>query len=59
LGKERPLFYQGLSFERYTAKDLDSALLKGWTVILVSALFVLSAKDKNALFIYLAYFQND
>ena len=34
----------------------NSFLLKGWTVILVSALFALAAKDKNALFIYLAYF---
>ena len=34
----------------------NSFLLKGWTVILISALFALAAKDKNALFIYLAYF---
>ncbi len=34
----------------------NSFLLKGWTVILVSALFALAAKDKNTLFIYLAYF---
>ncbi len=34
----------------------NSFLLKGWTVILVSALFALAAKDKNHLFIYLAYF---
>lgn len=34
----------------------NSFLLKGWTVVLVSALFALAAKDKNALFIYLAYF---
>lgn len=34
----------------------NSFLLKGWTVILVSALFALAAKDKDASFIYLAYF---
>jgi len=34
----------------------NSFLLKGWTVILISALFALAAKDKNTLFIYLAYF---
>lgn len=34
----------------------NSFLLKGWTVILVSAMFALAAKDKNSLFIYLAYF---
>jgi hypothetical protein len=34
----------------------NSFLLKGWTVVMVSALFALSAKDKNPLFIYLAYF---
>ena len=34
----------------------NSFLLKGWTVVLVSAMFALAAKDKNALFIYLAYF---
>lgn len=34
----------------------NSFLLKGWTVVLVSALFALAAKDKNTLFIYLAYF---
>jgi len=33
-----------------------SFLLKGWSVILVSALFALAAKDSKALFIYLAYF---
>ncbi|MCK5492349.1 MAG: hypothetical protein KAJ14_04480 [Candidatus Omnitrophica bacterium] len=33
-----------------------SFLLKGWTVVLVSALFALAAKDSNILFIYLAYF---
>ncbi len=34
----------------------NSFLLKGWTVLLVSALFALAAKDSNELFIYLAYF---
>lgn len=32
-----------------------SFLLKGWSVILVSGLFALAAKDSNILFIYLAY----
>ena len=34
----------------------NSFLLKGWSVILVSGLFALAAKDSNQLFIYLAYF---
>ena len=34
----------------------NSFLLKGWTVVLISVLFALGAKDKNPLFIYLAYF---
>ncbi|WP_445356220.1 hypothetical protein ACJJI5_10425 [Microbulbifer sp. EKSA008] len=34
----------------------NSFLLKGWAVVLVSALFALAAKDKNNLFIILAYF---
>ena len=33
-----------------------SFLLKGWAVILVSALFALAAKDSRIYFIYLAYF---
>ena len=33
----------------------NSFLLKGWTVVLVSALFALSAKDANARFVLLAY----
>jgi hypothetical protein len=33
----------------------NSFLLKGWSVILVSALFALAAKDSNKLYIYLAY----
>ncbi len=32
-----------------------SFLLKGWTVVLVSGLFALAAKDANVLFVYLAY----
>lgn len=32
-----------------------SFLLKGWSVILVSALFALAAKDTKLYFIYLAY----
>lgn len=34
----------------------NSFLLKGWSVVLVAALFALSAKDANIKFIYLAYF---
>jgi len=34
----------------------NSFLLKGWNVVLVSALFALAAKDANKLYIYLAYF---
>jgi hypothetical protein len=33
-----------------------SFLLKGWSVILVSALFALAAKDSKLDFLYLAYF---
>lgn len=32
-----------------------SFLLKGWSVILISGLFALAAKDANVLFVYLAY----
>lgn len=34
----------------------NSFLLKGWSVILVSALFALSANDSNQTFVYLAFF---
>lgn len=34
----------------------NSFLLKGWSVVLVSALFALAAKDSDKLYIYLAYF---
>lgn len=34
----------------------NSFLLKGWSVVLVSALFALSASDSNVAFILLAYF---
>lgn len=33
----------------------NSFLLKGWSVILVSALFALSANDSRVAFVYLAY----
>jgi len=33
----------------------NSFLLKGWSVVLVSALFALSANDANVNFIFLAY----
>jgi len=34
----------------------NSFLLKGWSVVLVSALFALAAKDSVKSFIYLSYF---
>jgi len=34
----------------------NSFLLKGWSVVLVAALFALAAKDSSVDFIYLAYF---
>ncbi len=34
----------------------NSFVLKGWTVVLISALFALAARDSNKLYIYLAYF---
>jgi len=34
----------------------NSFLLKGWSVLIVSALFALAAGDTNAMFVYLAYF---
>lgn len=34
----------------------NSFLLKGWSVILISGLFALAAKESNPLFIYLSYF---
>lgn len=34
----------------------NSFLLKGWSVVLVSALFALSANNSNVKFIFLAYF---
>lgn len=34
----------------------NSFLLKGWSVVLVSALFALSASDSNINFVFLAYF---
>ena len=33
----------------------NSFLLKGWSVVLVSALFALSAADSRAAFVFLAY----
>lgn len=34
----------------------NSFLLKGWSVILISGLFALAAKDSKPLFVYIAYF---
>ena len=33
----------------------NSFLLKGWAVVLVSAMFALAARDANVAFVYLAY----
>lgn len=33
----------------------NSFLLKGWSVVLISALMALAAKDSNLIFIFLAY----
>jgi len=34
----------------------NSFLLKGWSVVLVSGLFALAAKDSKLAFVYIAYF---
>ena len=34
----------------------NSFLIKGWSVVLIAALFALAAANTNALFVYLAYF---
>ena len=39
-----------------TRMSKNSFLIKGWSVVLVSALFALAAKDANMWFVYLAYF---
>jgi len=39
-----------------TRMSVNSFLLKGWSVVLISALFSLAARDSQALFVYLAYF---
>lgn len=39
-----------------TRMSTDSFLLKGWSVLLVSALFALAAADSQKGFVYLAYF---
>jgi hypothetical protein len=36
--------------------SINSFLLKGWSVVLVSALFALAAKDTKVVFVYLGYF---
>ena len=36
--------------------SINSFLLKGWSVVLISALFALAAGDSQALFVYIAYF---
>lgn len=34
----------------------NSFLLKGWSVVLISAMFALAANEEQILFVYLAYF---
>jgi hypothetical protein len=34
----------------------NSFLLKGWSVVLISAMFALAAREANPIFVYLAYF---
>ena len=34
----------------------NSFLLKGWSVVLISAMFALAAKESGILFVFLAYF---
>ena len=36
--------------------SINSFLLKGWSVVLISALFALAAAESQALFVYIAYF---
>jgi hypothetical protein len=36
--------------------SVNSFLLKGWSIVLVSALFALAAGNSQRLFVYLAYF---
>jgi len=36
--------------------SVNSFQLKGWSVVLISALFALAAANSKALFVYLAYF---
>ena len=38
--------------------SINSFLLKGWSVVLVSGLFALAAKDCNPFFAYLAFFND-
>ena len=38
--------------------SLNSFLLKGWSVVLVSAMFALAAKDNQLFFVYLNIFSN-
>lgn len=38
-----------------TRMNVNSFLLKGWTITLIAALFALSAKDANANYVMIAY----
>jgi hypothetical protein len=39
-----------------TRMNTNSFMIKGWVVILISALFALAAKDANQRYIYIAWF---
>ena len=44
-------FIQGV----ITRMNTNSFMIKGWVIILVSALFALAAKDSNKLYVFLTY----
>lgn len=52
---ERKLKHLEFAQEVINRMGQCSFLLKGWSVILVSGLFALAAKETNPLFVYLAY----
>jgi len=53
---EKKLAHLGMMQGVINRLSHNSFLLKGWSIVLVSAMFALSAKDANPIFIYLAYF---
>ena len=55
LGMDRKLKHLDIAQGVINRMGQFSFLLKGWSVILVSGLFALAAKETNPLFVYLAY----